>query len=298
MESPANELSGLRFYSVGRVAANKKRGSFLIEVVDVEKLPNLSGDVTDHKETMKAKIEGSEDTDAKEVEVDTTASIPAEWLPLGQTNRLTAPDVRRGEYVILLKFADAEVIYWMELKAAHHLRRLETITYAFSNERRENIPLDENNTYMLTISTHDKHVTLTTSKSDGEPYAWTIQLNTKEGFLMWKDDTGNYGFIDAKNRRIRFENADKTFVDLDRRVLKMEALDQVSIKTKAFIVNASQVISMKTQSWKAETGTFYAKGTFTFIGDSTQTGNSTIQGNSHVSGHSYEGSSSGANNNR
>lgn len=295
----AEEMQGLRFYSVGRVAANKKRGSYLIEVVPVQKLPHLSKEVTDHVEKMNVKTEGNEDTDAFEIEAETSATEQAEWLPWGQTNRITAPDVRRGEYVLLLKFADAEIIHWIELKAAHILRRLETVTWIFSNEREEDKPLTENNVYTITVSTHDKHISITTTKSDGEPFAYTLQLNTKDGHFVLQDDVGNYIFLDSQNRRIRMENRDKSFVDIDKRAIKMEAIDLVSIKTKKFLVDASDTIDFKTRAYSAVTSTYKIKGETTIDGSQHVTGNVKFDGDHHTSGHSTEaGGSSGPNNNR
>lgn len=307
------EVSGLRFYSIGRVAANKKRGSYIIEAVPVETLPNLSGEITDNKTTTSAKIESVDGSDAKEIDVDSTSSVMAEWLPLGQTNRITAPDVRRGEFVVLVKYGDVDVIYWMELKAQHVLRRRETVTWIFSNEAEENKPLTEDNVYMVTVSTHDKHITISTTKSDGEPFAYTLQLNTKEGFFVLQDDADNYFFLDSKNRRIKLHNSDKTLVELDKRVVNIKALDEVNIETKRYRLKASERISEETRqhvyksanftgstsgTYKLNATSYESTATFTYNGSATLNGNWRVNGDSHITGNSFEGSSSGSNNTR
>lgn len=307
------EASALRFYSIGRVAANKKRGSFLIEAVPVETVPHLSGEITDHVATVNTKIESVEGSDAKELDVDTTSSVQAEWLPLGQTNRITAPDVRRGEFVILVKYADTDVIYWMELKASHILRRLETVTWIFSNEREENKPLTEDNVYMFTVSTHDKHITISTTKSDGEPFAYSLQLNTKEGFFILQDDDDNYIFMDSKNRHIKLHNKDRSFVEMDKKVINIESQDEINLKTKRYTLKASESIKEETKThtykssnftgnvsgtYKLTAQSYQGTATFTYNGNSTFNGNNTVNGDSNISGNSHEGSSSGGNNNR
>lgn len=296
-----DQLSQFKIYGVGRVAANKKRGSGIIEVADVEKLPNLSGAITDHVETSTAKVESGDTEDAFEVDVKSSASVPAEWLPWGQTNRITAPDVRRGEYVLLFQFGDTTVLYWIELKAENILRRLETVTWIFSNERKEDIKLTENNTYSVTVSTHDKHITITTTKSDGEKYAYTIQLNTKDGQFFVKDDVGNYIFMDSEQNRIRAENRDKTFVDLDKRKLRGEALDSIYFKSKDITFEASNSFKIKTSTYSATASGNYSikagdydnsASNFKFTGFFDLAGSGTVSGNWH------ESSSSGPSNNR
>lgn len=314
------ESSGFRFYSVGRVAANKKRGSFLIEAVPIETIPHLSGEVTDNETKTNTKIESKDGSDAKDIELSTTSSIQAEWLPVGNTNRITAPDVRRGEFVMLYKFGDAEVIYWEEFKQMNILRRLETVTYIFSNERNENIPLDETNVYMMSVSTHDKHITVTTSKSDGEPFAYTFQINTKDGFFTIQDDDGNYVFMDSKERHIKLRNKDDSFVELNKRIINITSKDEVNIKTKRYSLEATESVKeqTKTHIYKSQTytldvnagyrltaGTYNTKssdntfeGNITFKNNATTDGNSTVNGNSRINGTAFEANSSGPGNSK
>ena len=303
MEMP-EETSGYRFYSIGRVAANKKRGSNVIEVIATERLPNLSGEITDHKATMSVKVAGNDDNDAWDADLDTSPSIPAEWAPYN-TNRITSPDVRRGEYVMLYKFADAEVIYWTEFKTENVLRRLETVTYVFSNERKENIPLTEDNVYTLTVSTHDKHITITTTKSDGEPYAYLIQLNTKEGFLMAKDDDGQVIFMESKNRRIYAANKDQSFIDINKREIIIQSPDKITMNSKDIIFNGKSSIHSQTPkytinasgSYSATTPTYTVKGSTTLNGTLNVTGNVRFDGSHYTAGMSTEaGGSTGPNN--
>lgn len=308
-----NEKSALVFYSVGRVAANKKRGSNLIEFAPIERLPNLSGELTDHQGTLNAKVEEVEGSDAKEIDLTTTSTEQAEWLPWGQTNRITSPDVRRGEYVIICKFGDADVLYWMELKAMHELRRLETVTWVFSNERKENIPLTEENVYMLQVSTHDKHVTLSTVKSDGEPFAYRFQINTKEGFVTLEDDDGNYFYINSKERHLKMRNKDDSLVELNKRIINIFSADQINLKTKDYRLVATNSITetTRTHTYKSSNFTGNVSGTyqltaqsyqgtatFTYTGNTTFNGNTRTNGNGHITGNSYEGSSSGPGNTR
>lgn len=307
------ETSNFRFYSVGRVAANKKRGSFIIEAVPVETVPNLSGEITDHEGKLPAKVPSVDGSDAKDLDLSTTTSVQAEWLPWGQTNRVTAPDVRRGEWVLLFKYADADVIYWTEFKAEHILRRLETVTWIFSNEREENKPLTEDNVYMVTVSTHDKHITISTTKSDGEPFAYRLQLNTKEGFFTLEDDDGNYFFLNSKERHLKLRNKDESFIELNKRVINITSQDEINLKTKRYSLIANESLKEETRehtyksanftgntsgTYKLSAQSYQGTATFTYNGNTTFNGNTRTNGSGHVTGNHYEGSSSGPGNSR
>ena len=292
-----SDLSKFRIYSVGRVAADKKRGSVVIEVTPVEKLPHINDEVTDHVETLNYKAQGTDSTDAQDVDVETSVSEQATWLPIGNTNRATAPDVMRGEYVLLYKFADAPTLYWVDLKTMRNLRRLETVTWFFSNVRERDEEATEDNSYTLSVSTHDKHITICTNKNDGEPFAYTIQLNTKTGFFTLTDDVGNYILLDSENTRIRLENKDKTFIDLNRKSIFGEAVENIAWKCKNFSVDAASVVNIKTINFTNKSTNYKLNSnSMEYTGTAVLNGNWRVNGNSHVSGNSFEGSSSGPNN--
>lgn len=221
--------SKLHVYGLGIVAANKELQSKLIEVTPIETLPMLDGEITDNIETVITKGKDSlggmyEDS------VLTTVSIQAEWLPIGISNRVTAPDVRRGEHVVLYKFGDTDKYYWTTLLYDMKLRKLETAIWAFSNTRNEDLDGTSDTTYFLEISTHKKLIHLHTSKSDGEPFVYDIQLNTKDGVFTFLDDIGNYIQIDSKNVRIEVKNADGSWIDMNRRVINIYAPEDVNIR--------------------------------------------------------------------
>ena len=88
------KLSKFHAHSLGIVAANKPLDSKIIEVTPIEDNPMASGELTDNIDIYEAKS-SSTDGEAYQVELTTTNTIKATWLPIGTSNRLTAPDVRR-----------------------------------------------------------------------------------------------------------------------------------------------------------------------------------------------------------
>jgi hypothetical protein len=69
--------------------------------------------------------------------------------------------------------------------------------------------------YWIEISTHRKNIRLHTSKNDGEPFAWDIQLDTKNGTFTIEDNDEGYFFYDAKKRHFKMHNKDKTYSETE-----------------------------------------------------------------------------------
>lgn len=242
------QKSQLKLYSLGTVAANKKLDSDIVEVVPLEQMPMLDGDVNSLEQKDKAKGKNASG-EAFNKEVTGTNSIQAKWLPLGDTNRKSAPDVRRGEWVRIYQFADSDEYYWATLNHNKKLRKLETVNWSFSNTKKEEEEENANNTYWMEISTHKKLIHLHTSKNDEEPFAYDIQLNTKDGNLTIYDNDENYIFLDSKNRRIKLHNKDDSFIDLNKKKIWINAVDEIKMTTKHLIINASNKIDQTTTTW-------------------------------------------------
>ena len=118
-------LSRLHFYSYGIVANNKDLSSDLIEVVPSEDMSFYDGELTDTIEKVEAEGKDHNDKEFKTT-VETTNSIKAKWLSFTDTNRMTSPDVRRGEEVVIWRFGDADQYWWCTLQQDENYRDWET----------------------------------------------------------------------------------------------------------------------------------------------------------------------------
>lgn len=245
-------------FSLGIVAANKKLSSKKIEVILSEENPMYHGELTDNWEKYKAKGE-DKDGESFEYELETTPSVVATWLPLGCPNRKTAPDVRRGEVVYIWKFADVDEYWWTTLLNTDTVRRLETVIWAFSNNREENNKDDAKSTYFFEISTHGKYIHLHTAKNDKEPFEYDVQINTKEGRITITDDDDNWIFLDSKDREIKLHNRDDSYVDINKREIFINAKDLVKITTDNFEVDAKKTIKTKTTDHSHKSNTYKNK---------------------------------------
>jgi hypothetical protein len=236
-------VSKLRFFSVGTVAANKDIGSFDIEVIPDEELPFLDGEISSNQE--KIEISGTDSSGAAyKSSIITSNSIKATWLKLSVSNRLTAPDVRRNEKVMIYQFGDEPTYYWTTLKDDTKFRRLETVVYGISATPNEDDKLDNTNMYWFEMSSHTKQITLQTSKANGEPFAYSLQINTKDGAIVIMDDGGNWIRLDSVAKRIEAMNADGSHFDMFARNLTVSIPDTTAILCKDFVVHASNSVAI------------------------------------------------------
>ena len=248
-------LSKLHFYSYGIVGKNKDLDSDEIEVDDIENSGFDDKEITDNI----TKVEGEgKDHNGKtfKTTVETTNTIKAKWLSFTETNRMSSPDVRRGEEVAIWRFGDTDQFWWTTLKQDRKLRRLETVIYGFSNLREENTKGDHTNMYWLEVSTHRKVVRFHTPKNDGEFCEWDIQLDTKNGVFTIEDDNGNYFMFDSKNLHLKMKNKDESFIEINKKNAKIFTKERVDIETKIFEVKASQKIKETTKTYEISTNTY------------------------------------------
>lgn len=206
-------MSRIRFYSMGIVAENKALDSDIVEVSPVEELPFLDGEITDDAQEITVSNVNKDGRSSSNTAY-ITNTIPAKWLPIAGGNRVTPPDVRRGAVVMLYQMADEKKYYWTTLTNDLKLRKLETVLYAFSATQDEAADVNGDNYYYLEISTHTKSITFHTSKADGEPFSYDVQINTKDGRILITDDVNNYILLDSKQKQVRMENTDGCFFEI------------------------------------------------------------------------------------
>lgn len=228
------QTSQWRLYSLGQVAADKPLDSKDIEVSPVESFPLLDGEVTDNAATLEVTPKGQTSTASS---VTATVTLKATWRSRSSTNRITAPDVRRGEKVEIYTLADSNEFFW-DLHDAGDIsrRRLETVTYAFSGspvngskDGPNNSSAENDNCYVLEVSTHQKKITLSTSDKNGEKCRYTVQLNPAEGLLLIADDQDNGLTLDSVQGIWKIFNTEGSFIELNKRNITISAVEDIEL---------------------------------------------------------------------
>lgn len=272
------EESNLRFVSLGRVAENKGRNTTVVEVIPFELLPDFNFELDTL--TVDGKKQG---VDFHKEELYTTkiklgSTIPAEWI--GSTNEVYAPDVRRGEQVRLFKQGDSQKWYWSSLGRDDHLRRLETKLYRWSAcPTIEDTELTSENCYQLEISSHDKHITLTTSTDNGEFTTYTLQFDLQNGRVVLEDGIENSFMLDSKETIIELLNKDLTKVELNKKVINMYSEDAINVETNAYTMKA-ETVKIECSSYTLESDTIKIKASTGMF----DIGNLVIKGNTLLDG--------------
>lgn len=245
------ELSELKVYSIGIVAEDKKlRGedgkpNRIVEVIPIEDTPMLDGELTSDKKTGSVKSQDSQGSEY-EVNLQSSKSIKATWLPFGSSNRFTAPDVRRGERVMLYRYSDEDRYYWTTLFDDLRLRKLETVIYAFSGTRDEKADsVNPENFYFLEVSTHRGLVHFSTSKANGEFCKFDIQINAKEGLIKIVDDIGQKFVFDSKEHQLAMTNVDGTYMEINKKNFTINVPETYTLNAKNVVENVQENINTK-----------------------------------------------------
>lgn len=277
-------------YTVGRAAVNKKRNSVTLEVFPIEKMTLANGEIVDN---IEEKIVEGEDAFGRKYKVKgkTANTIKASWLPFG-SNRKTAPDIRRGERVLIWRYADADAFYWTTTGLDDYLRRLETVIWCFSNTKDESVKeLTPDNSWYFEFSTHDKKITLKTNKSDGEKVSYAMQFDINKGTFVLEDDLGNYIKLSSFEKLIMLKNSDESILALNKTVIEGTSKDAIKFNTKNYsLVSELSDVNSKVMKFAGDTLTATAttaiNGATTITGASTLNGAASINGNTTINGDS------------
>ena len=215
--------------SIGTAAENKPLTSTQLNVVAHELLPALDGYLSVNPETVTGEGKRPDGSDYQ-TSVQSDVVITATWLPYG-SNRVTPPDIRRGERVMLYRVADTDQYYWRDLGLDASFRRLESVIFAWNaNPSIADSGFDPDNAYYFEVSTHNKSITMGTSKANGEPFAYTLQFDTAEGSVTLSDDIGTFVQLNSAEKQIVLMNAAQSYFNMHDKNLSISVLGDIDIK--------------------------------------------------------------------
>ena len=241
-------LSQFKLVSIGIVAEDKEKDSNDILVLPIEITPDMA-DGAVSAVTEPATISG-QDATGNEYSVSVTFSnvLTAQWLPVGNHNRLSSPDLVKNEKVYLYRFADTDQYFWVPTNLNNEFRKTETVFYGWAAEADPTIPLELGvNIWLLEISTDKGYFEFTTTQANGEKYTYSIKLDTTTGSnLMIIDSDENQVELNSEETRITLKNADETEVTLEKEELRAYAKTHVNLVSEGTLnAEVSKAVTIK-----------------------------------------------------
>lgn len=262
--------SKLFIRSIARAAENIDGTNVILEVIPIEEVGYMDGEINTGREELTSEgvdLEGN----VFSVKMSTSNTIAATWFPFG-SNRLHPPNIRRGERVLLWQYGDTDKYYWSSTGFDDNVRRLETIVFRASNSIDEaDKVITPDNSYWMEMSTQHKHITLSTSKNNGEAFKYTIQIDTAGSKVTLCDDANNFIELNSPEKRITLNNTDGTHIVLDKTNMKIHANDTIDITCKTLNIKTteSNMTSSATTNVKSTTTNLTASNSTTIAGGAT-----------------------------
>lgn len=214
--------SSLFLFSVGYVTKNKSYDSRVIQALPVESASGTDGEVT-HNPVQDILKGIDAQGNAYEVKATATRDLECEWYPFDD-NRVTPPDVRRGELVEIYRLGNSPKYFWRCMNMRNGLRTLEHVVNAYgATPKPGGSGISMGSCYTTVVSPLNGYINLQTTKANGEPYAYTVQINTKEGFVGVQDDVGNFFELNSRDTRLQLKNADDSFIKLEKQWIDLDA---------------------------------------------------------------------------
>lgn len=274
--------SKLKIFSLGIVVKDKPSDSNIITVYPVEHISLVEGGLSQQEETISTTTDNIS-RDSVQIEAKKDTNITAKWISLGGGNQVTPPDVYANETVLLFRYEDTGEYYWTTIFVEPDLRRLEHVTYAYSNEREYGKRVGKDNSYWLTVSTRDKYIHLHTSDNDGEATQYDFKIDTKKGIVYLKDKVGNYIQLESNKSLLTCNIKEKTVIqcpviETHGNEVIINAKSSVTINTNNATVNTS------TAAVNATSSATIVSPTITLDGNTTITGNMVVNGTSNLKG--------------
>lgn len=286
---PTTPQSGYFLYGIGRATHDIERGSKLLKVADIEKMPMQHGKLNDKSTTVTSNSSDAlGKTHAAKGKIG--SGIPCTWINYFG-NRLIAPDIRKGERVLIWRYGDSKDYFWTPTNLDEEFRTLEHLLLGVSNRSSKGKgKLNRDNTYYLELDTYNKIINLQTSKSDGEKYIYNIRIDGKKHTVFVGDNVGNEYSIDSLNTKVQLKNKDGSVFTLDKKDIALNCSGNytATVANSYTVTCESYTVNSQTNTFSASESTFSGAITCASlsIGGAGKSGGSacTVRGGMNVQG--------------
>lgn len=190
--------SKFHLYSLAIVTQAPANGSWDIECYATEILSTGTGKLEEEEYVKDIK-----DAIGNDIQLSFTRynTITATWIPFGDFNRTTCPDVQPGTMVILFRYSGEDQFFWLPLFSQFDLRKQESVIYSYSNKQAavETTEEMQEAVYYFQVDTKNKKIKLHTGTNDGEAVGYDFLVDTKNGLYSIQDTNENSIIVDSAN---------------------------------------------------------------------------------------------------
>lgn len=263
---PDNSVSSFRIYCLGTVAADFSGKSItedpeqLLEVFFDELQAGADGrlEATGQLNEVSGKDASGRDYTAKSA---TTTSESCIWIPFG-TGRLTAPNLRKGQRVVIWRTADDDSYYWQAKGGDDELLTIESVIFYISANPKPRAPgqkVDLNDCYYFMADSILKKFAFGTSMSNGEQGMFLGSLDLTTMILRAVGTDGgdldssvlSQLYVDFLERQFRFQNKDGSAIDIDKKKITIIAPDEINLIAKKLIKLVTRKVVVQAEEWEA-----------------------------------------------
>ncbi|ANZ50617.1 putative structural protein [Erwinia phage vB_EamM_Stratton] len=279
------EKSSVDFFSIGIVAEDKPRGNERCKIIPIE-TNFVNPTQVQSIESPNEKQHASENA-MDNLEVTTGNAITAKWWKFN-SNRVNPPDVKKEDYVLILRLGKTDIYFWIDLNFAN-VKRLEDAVYAWSADPENQMADDLSNAYVLNVSSIDKHITLRTTMLNGEKAAFLFQFDNANGTWQCVDQKGNKFYMNSVEDDLGFENPMLSKININKEDIFLFSKRSINLETqtinekcKVRITDAAESVTFKTPKWKMDgaegvfTGNLKVLKDFRYEGEGTGIGKFTV----------------------
>lgn len=191
----------LQQVGIGIVTANKPSGEKFAEIFLLEQA-QLSKEEVNSKEKETITLDLADGT-SKQITVEDSFKVMAKWLRIGDSQRITPPDLVIGQHVMVYNKPGYDEFYWVKLYEENDIGLQEVVTYGFiaknKNDKAEVDPSYMEKMYRLTISTKDGEIRFKTTDANEEQTTYNFWIDTFNGNFGFEDKQGNFTMFDSVN---------------------------------------------------------------------------------------------------
>jgi len=238
------KTSMFHIYSIGNLLNDVERNNPYVEVVPVEAISSVQGDVSEVKENNITIKDRSGNT--TNIVNSKKTSIRARWWNIGSPNRINPPELGKGSMVILFRVGNTNQYYWVPLGNEIDLKKEESMVIALSNKKTIKDKSLLKKMYYFVMDTINKKVRFHTDGSNGELTTYDVEIDTKTGILTFEDGKGNTYKLESKdgNMTSSINGTNDQTINIDRKI-KIVGIDTLEVgKDQTITLKANRVTNI------------------------------------------------------